>query len=162
MLQKSSAEQKRAKSQASAGGCAPSPCMSGRLRRKASAEKVVWTWRSPNRICLAVPSAPSVARAATAAGGTVVRVISPGASCRPRQPATSNAASATRDQCLMASPFAARHHALLVFALSRCSRSNVMDFLRTPDDRFASLPAYPFAPQYVEVDGLRIHCVDEG
>ena len=37
-----------------------------------------------------------------------------------------------------------------------------METLRTPDDRFANLPAYPFAPHYVEVDGLRIHYVDEG
>ncbi len=43
-----------------------------------------------------------------------------------------------------------------------------MDALRTPDDRFAGLPDYPFAPHYVEVpsgdggDALRIHFVDEG
>ncbi len=42
-----------------------------------------------------------------------------------------------------------------------------MDFVRTPDDRFASLPDYPFAPNYVDVpagDGtsLRTHYVDEG
>jgi haloalkane dehalogenase len=37
-----------------------------------------------------------------------------------------------------------------------------MDILRTPDERFAGLPDYPFAPHYVEVDGLRIHYVDEG
>lgn len=37
-----------------------------------------------------------------------------------------------------------------------------MDSLRTPDDRFAALPGYPFAPRYVEVDGLRVHYVDEG
>jgi len=37
-----------------------------------------------------------------------------------------------------------------------------MDVLRTPDDRFAGLPGYDFAPHYVEVDGLRVHCVDEG
>ena len=37
-----------------------------------------------------------------------------------------------------------------------------MDFLRTPDDRFANLPGYPFEPHYTEVDGLRIHFVDEG
>lgn len=36
------------------------------------------------------------------------------------------------------------------------------DVLRTPDDRFVSLPDYPFAPHYVEVDGLRMHYVDEG
>ena len=37
-----------------------------------------------------------------------------------------------------------------------------MEILRTPDDRFAGLPGYPFQPHYVEVDGLRIHVVDEG
>ena len=37
-----------------------------------------------------------------------------------------------------------------------------MEILRTPDERFANLPGYPFAPHYVEVDGLRIHYVDEG
>ena len=37
-----------------------------------------------------------------------------------------------------------------------------METLRTPDDRFANLPGYPFAPHYVEVDGLRIHYIDEG
>jgi haloalkane dehalogenase len=33
---------------------------------------------------------------------------------------------------------------------------------RTPDDRFAGLPGYAFAPRYVEQDGLRLHYVDEG
>ena len=37
-----------------------------------------------------------------------------------------------------------------------------MDFLRTPDERFVQLPGYAFAPRYLEVDGLRIHYVDEG
>lgn len=42
-----------------------------------------------------------------------------------------------------------------------------MQILRTPDERFANLPGYPFAPKYTEVpagDGqtLRIHHVDEG
>jgi len=37
-----------------------------------------------------------------------------------------------------------------------------MDILRTPDERFADLPGYAFAPHYLEVDGLRIHHVDEG
>jgi haloalkane dehalogenase len=37
-----------------------------------------------------------------------------------------------------------------------------MDILRTPDERFVTLPDYPFAPHYSEVDGLRIHYVDEG
>jgi haloalkane dehalogenase len=34
--------------------------------------------------------------------------------------------------------------------------------LRTPDERFADLPGHPFAPHHVEVDGLRMHYVDEG
>jgi haloalkane dehalogenase len=33
---------------------------------------------------------------------------------------------------------------------------------RTPDERFADVPAYPFAPHYAEVDGLRMHYLDEG
>jgi haloalkane dehalogenase len=37
-----------------------------------------------------------------------------------------------------------------------------MDILRTPDERFSNLPAYPFAPHYLEIDGLRIHYLDEG
>ena len=38
-----------------------------------------------------------------------------------------------------------------------------MQVLRTPDDRFADLPDYPFAPRYDEVgDGLRLHYLDEG
>ena len=34
--------------------------------------------------------------------------------------------------------------------------------LRTPESRFADLPDFPFPPRYVEVDGLRMHYVDEG
>ena len=37
-----------------------------------------------------------------------------------------------------------------------------MHVLRTPDERFQDLPGFPFAPHYAEVDGLRIHYVDEG
>ena len=37
-----------------------------------------------------------------------------------------------------------------------------MTVLRTPDERFAHLPDYPFAPHYVEVNGLRVHYLDEG
>jgi haloalkane dehalogenase len=37
-----------------------------------------------------------------------------------------------------------------------------MEILRTPDERFENLPGYDFAPHYVEVDGLRVHYVDEG
>jgi haloalkane dehalogenase len=34
--------------------------------------------------------------------------------------------------------------------------------LRTPEERFDSLPDWPYAPRYVEFDGLRMHFVDEG
>ncbi|MGB6229057.1 MAG: haloalkane dehalogenase [Litorimonas sp.] len=38
-----------------------------------------------------------------------------------------------------------------------------MEILRTPDERFADLPDYSFAPNYAEIgDGLRLHYVDEG
>jgi haloalkane dehalogenase len=43
-----------------------------------------------------------------------------------------------------------------------------MHILRTPDDRFADLPDYPFAPHYIDItddlDGtsLRVHYLDEG
>jgi len=33
---------------------------------------------------------------------------------------------------------------------------------RTPDERFAALPGFDFAPRYVEQDALRMHYVDEG
>ena len=36
------------------------------------------------------------------------------------------------------------------------------DVFRTPDERFADLPGYDFEPNYAEVDGLRLHYVDEG
>ena len=37
-----------------------------------------------------------------------------------------------------------------------------MPLLRTPDERFANLPGFPFKPHYVEINGARIHYVDEG
>src|SRR3954468_6546805 len=37
------------------------------------------------------------------------------------------------------------------------------DVFRTPDDRFADLPGFDgFTPRYADVDGLRLHYVDEG
>jgi haloalkane dehalogenase len=36
------------------------------------------------------------------------------------------------------------------------------DATRTPEDRFADLPDFPFAPRYREVDGLRLAHLDEG
>lgn len=42
-----------------------------------------------------------------------------------------------------------------------------MQVLRTPDERFANLPDFPFEPHYAEIDDgeggvLRVHCLDEG
>ncbi len=37
-----------------------------------------------------------------------------------------------------------------------------MEIIRTPDERFTNLPGYTFEPHYIEVDGLRIHYLDEG
>lgn len=42
----------------------------------------------------------------------------------------------------------------------------MIDVLRTPDERFAALPGYPFLPHYLEdlpgCAGLRLHYLDEG
>ena len=37
-----------------------------------------------------------------------------------------------------------------------------MQCLRTPDARFEKLPDYPFEPHYVDIDGMRMHYVEEG
>ena len=36
------------------------------------------------------------------------------------------------------------------------------EILRTPDERFANLPGYNFAPHYLDFNGARMHYVDEG
>jgi haloalkane dehalogenase len=40
--------------------------------------------------------------------------------------------------------------------------SPAVDVFRTPDERFEGLPGYDFEPHYTEIDGLRLHYVDEG
>ena len=37
-----------------------------------------------------------------------------------------------------------------------------MAVIRTPEERFAHLPDFPYQPHYVEVNGMRVHYVDEG
>ena len=37
-----------------------------------------------------------------------------------------------------------------------------MNVYRTPDERFADLPGFPFQPRYVEQEGMRMHYVDKG
>jgi haloalkane dehalogenase len=40
---------------------------------------------------------------------------------------------------------------------------SVVEALRTPDERFAHLPGFPFTPRYATLpDGLRLHYIDEG
>ncbi|MBX5468906.1 MAG: alpha/beta fold hydrolase [Thermoleophilaceae bacterium] len=36
------------------------------------------------------------------------------------------------------------------------------ELYRTPEERFRGLPGYDFAPHWVDLDGLRMHYVDEG
>jgi haloalkane dehalogenase len=37
-----------------------------------------------------------------------------------------------------------------------------MSVIRTPDERFAALPDFPYTPHYVDIKGLRVHYIDEG
>jgi haloalkane dehalogenase len=37
-----------------------------------------------------------------------------------------------------------------------------VDVARAPDDAFGALPDFPFAPHWLDLDGLRMHYVDEG
>src|SRR4051812_38565238 len=37
-----------------------------------------------------------------------------------------------------------------------------MEILRTPDERFAALPGYAYAPRYAQIGELRMHYLDEG
>lgn len=37
-----------------------------------------------------------------------------------------------------------------------------MTLLRTPEDRYANLPGWTFEPHYVEINGARVHYIDEG
>lgn len=56
---------------------------------------------------------------------------------------------------------------LLIFSFSILSPLFISEeiregVLRTPEDRFENLKDYPFQPNYMNVDGLRIHYLDEG
>ncbi len=37
-----------------------------------------------------------------------------------------------------------------------------MKLLHTPEERFENLPKFPYKPNYIDVDGIRIHYLDEG
>ena len=56
----------------------------------------------------------------------------------------------------------------VIFMLSICFSISITGeeikdgVLRTPDDRFENLKDYPFERNYMMIDGLRIHYLDEG
>ena len=37
-----------------------------------------------------------------------------------------------------------------------------IDYVRTPDEQFSNLEGFPYAPNYADVDGLRMGYIDEG
>jgi len=37
-----------------------------------------------------------------------------------------------------------------------------MPIIRTPEERFANLPDFPYPPHYLEIEGARIHYLDQG
>jgi haloalkane dehalogenase len=52
----------------------------------------------------------------------------------------------------------ARHH-----ACHRCGTLSAVQVVRTPYERFAGLPSFPYAPRHATLpDGLRMHYIDEG
>src|SRR3954451_20583736 len=63
------------------------------------------------------------------------------------------------------STFAADSVVLMAAGYPRRSSATVrpaMDSVRTPDERFAALPDFPFEPRYREWEGLRLAHIDEG
>ncbi|RXJ72779.1 haloalkane dehalogenase [Veronia nyctiphanis] len=42
------------------------------------------------------------------------------------------------------------------------TKYGTLETVRTPDERFNNLSGYSFSPNYITVDGLRMHYVDEG
>ena len=51
---------------------------------------------------------------------------------------------------------------LFAVLLAACSAGEPGEIVRTPDERFENLPGFPYEPRYLEIQGLRIHYVDEG
>ena len=49
-----------------------------------------------------------------------------------------------------------------IYTKSKPYNLQAMEILRTPDTQFENLPNYPFQPNYIDLDGLRMHYVDEG
>ena len=40
--------------------------------------------------------------------------------------------------------------------------SSGIEYVRTPDEKFENLPGYDFEPNYADIDGLKMHYLDEG
>ena len=51
---------------------------------------------------------------------------------------------------------------IVLFSMSALADEISPGIFRTPDTRFDNLPDFPFTPNYIELDGLRFHYVDEG
>lgn len=51
---------------------------------------------------------------------------------------------------------------LTVVSMQASENWSTAEIMRTPDNRFENLPDYPFAPNYIEIQGYRVHYVDEG
>src|SRR3990172_590152 len=47
-------------------------------------------------------------------------------------------------------------------AALRAGIGGEMEVLRTPDERFETLPGFDLEPHYTEINGLRVHYLDEG
>ena len=51
---------------------------------------------------------------------------------------------------------------LLLKSTSVCAEEVAPGVLRTPDQHFENLEDYPYEPNYIELQGLRVHYLDEG
>ncbi len=51
---------------------------------------------------------------------------------------------------------------ILVLAFQAPTNWKTAEVIQTPEERFTNLIDYPFSPNYAEIDGYRIHYVDEG
>jgi haloalkane dehalogenase len=52
--------------------------------------------------------------------------------------------------------------AIVIFAGALMAEEIRPGVYRTPDERFENLPGYDFEPHYMEIDGYRVHYLDEG
>lgn len=80
----------------------------------------------------------------------------PGAATESGSPATTDAATTTTAAAAPQDCLEDEWHVEIL------KTADGVEFVRTPDDRFENLPGYNFAPNYAEIDGLRMHYVDEG